>query len=186
MMGENKPGNVDLNSLYPQEFRSLSLFLRKLCRDDDQDQDIAQEVFIKIFSGNNSYRTDEKENFRSYIYKAGYNAFLNHIKSESDRKKREVRYSGKVFNMLSFRRNSLPGEDIYSVVYDLLKKNPSEILSDVSREILSYRIFSPLSTEEIIKATGLSRRTYFRELKKCYTALEDSLQKSGYSYTEFL
>jgi RNA polymerase sigma factor (sigma-70 family) len=186
MMDEFIQENVDLNSIYQQEFRLLSVFLRKLCRDDDQAEDIAQEVFIKIFSGNNSYRTDEKENLRSYIYKAGYNTFLNHIKSESARKKREVRYSGMILSMLSFNRNSHEGEDIYSVVYDLLKNNPSDVLSEISREILSYRIFSPMNTEEIIKATGLSRRSYFRELKKCYSALKDSLEQSGYSYTEFL
>lgn len=61
--------------------RKILGFIFRMVNDQDEAENLAQDVFIKVYEKIDDYRTED--NFQAYIYRIAKNMTLNHIKKNS-------------------------------------------------------------------------------------------------------
>lgn len=59
-------------------FSKIKHFINGIIKDDEQSEELAQDIFVKIWSGKD--KIDPKKSFNSYMYTSARNAALNYLK----------------------------------------------------------------------------------------------------------
>ncbi len=184
-MGREGPGNFseeDLTNLYYQESQNLFRFLYSFTGDTHLAEDLLQEVFISLLKKQNE--GDLPGDARSFLYTAAYFAHKNHQKSYRSRAFREKKYSDRqpVFSETAFTEKK-SGLSLH--IARMLHESGNRLLQPQQQMLLRYTLFSPLNSREIMKITGLSKTSYYRELNSCYRIIRDALLKEGFSAEDF-
>jgi RNA polymerase sigma-70 factor (ECF subfamily) len=145
----------------------LILFINGYVKNPIVAEDLASEVFVKILVKKPKLKNENY--FKTYIYKAGRNLALTHLKKQ----KKLVELS-----------DNLPYNDDPET---LLIKNDtnSRILNAVVtlkseyRQVLTLRYFDNLDIIDIAKITGCSKKKVYNQLQRAKTALKTILEKEG-------
>lgn len=154
---------------------------RRMCRDEDNALEAAQDTFLAVWRGIGSFREDST--FSTWLYRLATNACLDLLR-------REKKHSGGV---------SLDDEDVHIDLPDPAPQPEEAIersetqrmvrealyaLPDGYREVLLLRESEQLSYQEIAEATGLELGTVKSRINRARLALKNYLAASG-NFFEF-
>ena len=151
----------------------------KFTNDYDETQDLAQEVFLKIYRQIKNFRGDSK--LSTWIYRISVNTCL-------DWKKKKMRIKSINFSNMVNEENKdqtidikddspLPDEIILQdedqrIVHDLIYE-----LSDKYKTVLIMYHFNEMSYEDIAKALNVPQRTVETRLYRARRMLKDKISK---------
>jgi RNA polymerase sigma-70 factor, ECF subfamily len=149
--------------------RVYSIALR-YCGDATAAMDIAQEVFLKLFSGIGSFRGDSR--FESWLYRIVVNSCFDH-------KRKTLRLKPLVDDLLELLQS--PGESTLDAIMrsDLSSRVRSAVgaLPAEQRMAIVLRYTQGLSYEEIGEILGCSTGTIASRLNRVHKVLERRLSR---------
>ena len=140
--------NEAFKTLFNMFFPKVKVFLVKFLKDDKAAEDIAQDIFVKIWSLR--HVLPEVKSFNTYLYRMTKNAALNHLRD----KKFAVEISD--IPILDDRDIEL---DYYRKEKELLIKLAVEQMPPQRRKIFTMSRYQGMSNDEIAKSLGLSKHT---------------------------
>ena len=158
--------------------RPIAAYVYRMVGDYDAALDLTQEVFIKVYSSLDRYRSEFK--FSTWIYKIAHNAAIDHLRrntargqtvSSSDAGERSevVIESRRMTPEQESERNERCSE-IETVV---------QLLPHAYRELIVLRHSHDLSYDEIAEVTGLPLGTVKNRLFRAREAMREQLVLRG-------
>src|SRR5262249_34076723 len=158
--------------------RPISAYVYRMVGNYESALDLTQEIFIKVYSSLNRYRSEFK--FSTWIYKIAHNAAVDHLRRTATREQSlVVGPEGDQFDLpiessrLSPEQESEQKErrgEIESVVRAL----PSNY-----RELIILRHSQDLSYEEIVEVTGLPLGTVKNRLFRAREMMRQQFVEKG-------
>lgn len=172
-----------LVSLYGEYVFRLCI---RLTRDPDAAEDLAQDVWIRVFKGLATFNGDSS--LRTWLYTVVDRSFQNNSRNTFRRQLREQ----KVFNDDAQTAREIDPDSNQSVVVildpapDQAKnleiselRNALHQLEEPCRSILILRYFEDFAAKEIASALGISLSTVNHKSMPCLRRLGELLQHSG-------
>lgn len=142
-------GKLNLFSkLYDKYIDEIYKFIYLKTTNKQIAEDIVSESFMSALENINSFKIDEKSNFRAWIYKISYNKFVNFYNKKDK--------TCDICDYLDLKEEI----DIWKDLDD--KNKVSEVkkylwnIKKRDREIMIYRIWNDLSYKEIAEITWVS------------------------------
>ena len=154
----------ELFERYKDKVYSIAL---RFCGDESQAMDIAQDTFLKLFSGLQSFRGDSA--FSTWVYRLVVNCCLDH-------KRRSWRLIPIADELIAVLR--APGDSLKSVLHMEMRervRSAVETLTPDMRMVVVLRYTEGLSYEEIAEVMGCSVGTVASRLNRAHKALERKL-----------
>jgi RNA polymerase sigma factor (sigma-70 family) len=165
----------DLNSfklLVNQYERLVTCVVKRVIQHQEDEQDICQEVFIKVYKNLASFKFQSK--LSTWIVQIAYSSALNHLKKVSKKK-------NLTSDIAEFENYHHVTDDPESI---LLKKNTAAFIqSEIGKLPLKYRTvltlyhLNELSYNEIEEITGMPEGTVKNYLFRARKLLKDKLEK---------
>lgn len=148
----------------------------KIVRKPEDAEEIAQDVFLKVYEKLESFRGDSK--FSTWLYRIAYNAAI----SKTRKRRLEVEA------LDDFTINNYSVDDVKEELglidaeeQQVLLKDAMEDLSDDDYLIVKLFYLEELSVKEISQVNGLSQANVKVKLhrirKKLYCSMKDSMEK---------
>lgn len=138
-------------------------------------EDLAQEVFLRIFR--NSHRFRGQSSFYTWLYRITVNVFFDHNKK---RKRADVRLARLQSALVDVTVVRSEGEDPYVACYDALTHDQFykaiDALPQAFRTVVEMREVDDLSYEEIAVQTGISIGTVRSRLSRARARLKELLR----------
>lgn len=157
--------------IFIQYFPKVRTFAAILLKSEQEAEDVAQDIFVKLWEQPELWEGDL---VRNYLYAMVKNHIFNRIK----RKNIEYKYINSQLNLHSLEEITEfkdPLNEIYLEELQLLLKLSLEQLPDKRRQIFEMSRFQHLSNNEIAEKMNLSVRTVeqhiylvLKELKKLF------------------
>jgi RNA polymerase sigma-70 factor (ECF subfamily) len=145
-----------------------------ILRNRDDAEDIAQEVFAKVYFSINSFQL--RSSLYSWVSRIAINECYTYL-----RKKRPIYESdspdGKLSTIMQNAADPQPGADLAVIQRDFISKLFAEV-SEEERVLLVWREIEGLSLEEISEMTGLNRNTIKVKLFRARQRLARAAAKS--------
>jgi len=143
----------------------------RVLKNREEAEEIAQDVFIKIYQSLKSFNMKSK--LSTWIYRITYNASINKFKSQ----KRRIETT-EIDRYAEFNNSSLPDAH-----HELSEKEKQKIINDsilklpeTDRIIITLYYYEELPVKEIAEITGLSAQNIkiklFRSRQKLYEELK--------------
>ena len=138
-------------------------------------EDLAQEVFLRIFR--NLHRFRGQSSFYTWLYRITVNVFFDHNKKRKRADVRLARLQSALVDVTNVRHD---GEDPYYACYNALTQDEFaraiEALPEAFRTVVSMREVDDLSYEEIAVQTGISIGTVRSRLSRARARLKELLR----------
>lgn len=134
--------------LFEMFFPKVKVFLVKFLKDDKAAEDIAQDIFVKIWSQSPSL--PEIRSFNNYLYRMTKNAAINYL--------RDRRYSVEISDMAILDDDDIE-QEYYRKEKELLIRLAVEQMPPQRRKIFTMSRYQGMSNDEIAKALGVSKHT---------------------------
>lgn len=138
-------------------------------------EDLAQEVFLRVFR--NMHRFRGQSSFYTWLYRITVNVFFDHNKK---RKRADVRLSRLQNALVDMSNVRHDGEDPYYACYNALTEaeftKAIDALPEAFRAVVAMREVDDLSYEEIALATGISIGTVRSRLSRARARLKELLR----------
>jgi RNA polymerase sigma-70 factor (ECF subfamily) len=138
-------------------------------------EDLAQEVFLRIFR--NLHRFRGQSSFYTWLYRITVNVFFDHNKK---RKRADVRLSRLQNALVDVTNVRHDGEDPYYACYNALTREEFwkaiDALPEAFRTVVAMREVEDLSYEEIAAQTGISIGTVRSRLSRARARLKELLR----------
>ncbi|MBE7007618.1 MAG: sigma-70 family RNA polymerase sigma factor [Ruminococcaceae bacterium] len=149
---------------------------RRMCRDEDDALEAAQDTFLAVWRGIGSYRADAA--FSTWLYRLASNACLDLLR-------REKKHGGNV--SLDDEEARIEPSDPAPQPEEALERAETQrmvrealyALPDDYRQVLLLRETEQLSYNEIAEATGLELGTVKSRISRARLALRNYLAASG-------
>ncbi|MDB5157130.1 MAG: polymerase sigma-70 factor [Mucilaginibacter sp.] len=158
------------NELYKQQIRKLSRFAYSFLNDKETSEEIVNDIFLKMWI--NRKTLDQIRNIHVYLYVSVKNACLNHIRSTSSKKNKELNLSDNFY----FHFSPDPAQLLIS------KELQTEILKSVNslppRCKLIFKMVKEdgLTCKEVADILNLSNKTVFAQLAIALTKIENFIK----------
>ena len=136
--------------------------------DRDEAEDLAIEVFLKVYKSAKAYRAEAK--FSTYLYRITVNLCINELK----RRKRHKSVS--LNNPVVSKELSSPVSILEQREREALVKKMIDTLPPTQRIPLILQVYEGLSYKEISKVLGCSVKGVERRLYRAKTALRKKLE----------
>lgn len=149
-------------SEYYGQAKQFSYFVLK---DMDAAEDVAQEVFIKIWTGRGVL--PEVRNFRNYLFQISKNAVIDHIRRESAMVLRNNVFAGRFFAGDDSFENDFIARETQGAIDEIVENMPPK-----RREVFILNRVQGKSNDEIAELLGLSKKTVENHL---HLALKEKL-----------
>lgn len=138
-------------------------------------EDLAQEVFLRIFR--NLHRFRGQSSFYTWLYRITVNVFFDHNKKRKRADVRLARLQNALVDVSNVRHD---GDDSYFACYNALTAEEFaraiEALPEAFRTVVSMREVDDLSYEEIAVQTGISIGTVRSRLSRARARLKELLR----------
>ena len=138
-------------------------------------EDLAQEVFLRIFR--NLHRFRGQSSFYTWLYRITLNVFFDHNKK---RKRADVRLARLQHALVDVTNVRHDGEDPYYACFNALTRDEFskaiDALPEAFRTVVSMREVEDLSYEEIALQTGISIGTVRSRLSRARARLKELLR----------
>ncbi len=133
----------------------ITNFIHKMIFDHDEAQSLAQDVFLKVYSTIDKYKT--QDNFQAFLFTIARNMTLNYIKKQ----KRTVFFSGFLSGSPESESKHLSVEDEQHASME--RTQQQELMMDALKEIkenqrlaLVLKVYMDFSYKKIAEITGWS------------------------------
>lgn len=85
LMARCRDGDVEaFETLMRQHLRGVTIHIQRIIHDPDAAQDLAQDVFMKVYAGRSAYTGEGK--FTTWLYRIATNAAIDQLRRQSKRK----------------------------------------------------------------------------------------------------
>lgn len=146
--------------LFQQYYAKIHAFIRGMLKDSDTAEDIAQNVFLKVWL--NRHKLDEQLSLKNYLYVLARNEVLNHLRNKNT----------SVLSLSSFEQEHLEPQSISEVeslsnlteLQAVLEK-AIESLPPKRQEVFRMSRFRLMSNKEIAEELDLSVRTVDKHIE---------------------
>lgn len=177
LIKELKAGKeLAFNRLIEEHKNRVYRIALSLVKNPTDAEDVAQDVFIKIYTSVSSFKGNSS--LATWIYKITYNMSLDFLKSKNRRIKRfKTLDDPEDAEILSLSDDSFLPEKAYENLE--LKKDLDaalEQLPEDQREMVTLKDVHGFSYEEIIEMTGLKEGTMKSRLNRARASLRKMLQ----------
>lgn len=135
-------------TLFEMFYPKVKVFLVKLLKDDKASEDIAQDIFVKLWSMGPSL--PEISSFNAYLYRMTKNAALNYLR---DRKP-----SVDISELLIMCDGDIE-QEYYRKEKELLVRLAVEQMPSQRKRIFTMSRYQGKTNDEIAKTLGLSKHT---------------------------
>lgn len=154
--------------------KSLYHFIFSLVRDHTFTDDLLQETLLKAYLKIDKIKHDSS--LENWLRKIAYNLYLDNMKSEKRRGKRELR----IVNHRNMGMKGFPDE----VEHEVLKREQSEevqsavaSLPDKQRIAISLFVWAEISIAEIANYMGCSEGTVMSHLDRARKSIKNHMKK---------
>jgi len=153
--------------VFDMYYSSICLFIKKYNFDIEQAEDIAQEVFIKIWEKKLIFKNSLA--FKAYLYQTAKNLALNVLQHEAVKKRYQEQFS---YNLESedFFFQTFIEQDSYRLILQVVDK-----LNPRAKEVL-YLNLEGLKNQEIANQLGISINTVRAHKVSAYKFLKMNLR----------
>ena len=158
------------NELYKHYVVKLYQFAYSFLDDREAGEEIVNDVFLKIWVGRQ--KLDSVRNLQVYLYVAVKNACLNHLRSISSKKIREI----KVTEAYYFHLSVDPAQLLISKELKTKVLNAVNELPPRCRLIFKMVKEDDLSCNEVATILSLSNKTIFAQLTIALKKLDQALR----------
>jgi RNA polymerase sigma-70 factor (family 1) len=158
------------NELYKHYVVKLYQFAYSFLDDREAGEEIVNDVFLKIWVGRK--KLDSVRNLQVYLYVAVKNACLNHLRSISSKKIKEI----KVTEAYYFHLSVDPAQLLISKELKTKVLNAVNELPPRCRLIFKMVKEDDLSCNEVATILGLSNKTVFAQLTIALKKLDQALR----------
>ena len=142
-------------------------FLHQTCGNEALSDDLAQETFIKAYTGLSSF--GQLSNFSTWLYRIAYNVFYDHLRSLHEAERLET---AKVDTLYYTEQQDFGQHtDLYQAL---------SILKEIERTCITLFYMDDLSIEKIAHITGCPTGTVKSHLKRGKEKLSTYLRNNGY------
>lgn len=135
-------------TLFEMFYPKVKVFLVKLLKDDKASEDIAQDIFVKLWSMGPSL--PEISSFNAYLYRMTKNAAINYLR---DRKP-----SVDISELLIICEGDIE-QEYYRKEKELLVRLAVEQMPSQRKRIFTMSRYQGMTNDEIAKSLGLSKHT---------------------------
>lgn len=135
-------------TLFEMFYPKVKVFLVKLLKDDKASEDIAQDIFVKLWSMGPSL--PEISSFNAYLYRMTKNAAINYLR---DRKP-----SVDISELLIMCDGDIE-QEYYRKEKELLIRLAVEQMPSQRKRIFTMSRYQGMTNDEIAKSLGLSKHT---------------------------
>ncbi len=149
----------------------------RLCKNEHDAEDCAQEVFIKLYKSLASFKF--ASSFSTYIYRITSNVCLDFMR------KRGETFSTDEAEFDIPDTASRPDEQLFKKQRREIFEQALAGLSYEHREMIVLRDMNGLSYSEIAQSTGIPENTVKTRILRARKNLREILQKSGNYFAEF-
>jgi RNA polymerase sigma-70 factor (ECF subfamily) len=158
--------DIDLTDICRRYGASVLCRCRGILRNPDEAQDAAQEVLVTIMTKGHQYRGESA--IGTWIYRVTTNHCLNRLRSARRRSVREQH------DVVVDWSDIAPADPYHTYAARVRLRQVLDQFDALGQQIVVYRFLDGMTQEEIAAATGKSRRTVGKRLKKI-----DALLASG-------
>jgi len=149
---------------------------RRMCRDEDDALEAAQDTFLAVWRGIGSFRADAQ--FSTWLYRLATNACLDLLRREKKRGG-DVSLDDAEARLDPADSAPQPEEAVERAETQRLVREGLYALPDHYRQVLILRELEQLSYAEIAEATQLDVGTVKSRISRARTALRNYLAASG-------
>jgi len=149
---------------------------RRMCRDEDDALEAAQDTFLAVWRGIGSYRADAA--FSTWLYRLASNACLDLLRREKKRGG-DVSLDDEEARIEPSDPAPQPEEALERAETQRMVREALYALPDDYRQVLLLRETEQLSYNEIAEATGLELGTVKSRISRARLALRNYLAASG-------
>ena len=135
-------------TLFEMFYPKVKVFLVKILKDDKASEDIAQDIFVKLWSMGPSL--PEISSFNAYLYRMTKNAAINYLR---DRKP-----SVDISELLIMCDGDIE-QEYYRKEKELLVRLAVEQMPSQRKRIFTMSRYQGMTNDEIAKSLGLSKHT---------------------------
>lgn len=154
-----KDGDKSAFDWFVLHYHTLTVrFLTGVTGNEEASRDLAQNVFLKIWTGRN--RIDESRSLKSYLFTIAKNDALNYLKS------REIKYGTRLDDFTDYLDSSyIPDANV--LLRDVLSniKTSVESMPEQRKKIFIMHRLEELKSEEIAEQLGISKRTVDKHIQ---------------------
>ena len=169
LIKKSASGNLDaFEQIYKIASPYIYTIVYQITNNEEDAQDVAQEVFIKVYNSLSSFNF--KSSFKTWIYKVALNTALNTVKKRT-RDMRKMEEYNKTAKGSSFHIDTDP---IHDNDNDLNIEKTLKILNPDQRACILLREVEGLSYKEIAEALKININTVRSRLKRARLALAAS------------
>lgn len=152
---------------------------RRMCRDEDDALEAAQDTFLAVWRGIGSYRADAA--FSTWLYRLASNACLDLLRREK-KHGGDVSLDDEEARIEPSDPAPQPEEALERAETQRMVREALYALPDDYRQVLLLRETEQLSYNEIAEATGLELGTVKSRISRARLALRNYLAASGNSF----
>ena len=149
-------------TLFEMFYPKVKVFLVKLLKDDKASEDIAQDIFVKLWSMGPSL--PEISSFNAYLYRMTKNAAINYLR---DRKP-----SVDISELLIICDGDIE-QEYYRKEKELLVRLAVEQMPSQRKRIFIMSRYQGMTNDEIAKSLGLSKHTVENHLSLALKELRE-------------
>lgn len=156
------------HNVFSEYYGQVKQFSYFVLKDMDAAEDVAQEVFIKIWTGRGVL--PEVRNFRNYLFQISKNAVIDHIRRESAMVLRNNVFAGRFFAGDDSFENDFIARETQGAIDEIVENMPSK-----RREVFILNRVQGKSNDEIAELLGLSKKTVENHLHLALKELKEKL-----------
>jgi len=165
--------------LYKAHLSNLYRYIYLICKSKEISDDIAQNVFVKIWE--NREALVHVISFKSYLYRLAKNALFDYLR----RSRLEVKVAEILRPVSEESPITADSKAIYNE-YSKIIKDAIELLPPKRKEIVELRTQQDLSLDEIALKLGISKPVVKKQLYSGLDFIRKYIQKYGELSTAFL
>ncbi len=174
LVNEFKNGNISaFDEIVRRYQKKVYSFARKILGNHDDADDVAQEVFVKVYYSLRDFKGES--NLFTWIYRITINECNNILRK---RKVKEFIQIDEMANLLGFDRT--PEQELFDKEKKSLIEKAVEKLPPKQRTIFVMRFFEDLDYEQISKILnkpiGTLKANYFHAVKKIQKFIKNEMQ----------
>lgn len=166
-MGVDKEKTLQFKEFFKENFPKAKAFARKILKSEDDAEDVAQDIFVKLWD-----RPDlwiDRDKWESYLF----SMLKNHIYNILSHRSVELHYledEAEKIRLSSLNIEEDTADKLYAKEISLLLKMAVEQMPEQRRKVFLLSRYKGLTNREIADKLQLSVRTVERHL---YLALQD-------------
>ena len=164
--GINEKNNRVFKTFFEKNFSSIVMFADKYLDDMEVAADIAQECFIRLWHGDQTFESEDK--VKGFLYTTARNLALNELKHDAI----VARYVQKgMLESEEYLRDNVIEEEVYAIIYKAIDE-----LAPQSRKVILLSL-QELSNGEIAEKLGISVNTVRTHKARAYQYLRGRLNE---------